>query len=428
MTSTPQELFERWFATLEQEQIPYVILHSYQEFPAHIPSDVDYAVAPECLAVVPALEQKVAAACGWVVAQRLQHELCASSTILLNPQRPAEKLMLDVTTHYVRNRSRFIDAARLLANRRRYKNFFVPAPAAEFAYLWAKTLAKGKPPAAQIPRLRELHAEDPGGCAAAFIELCGAAAGGPADWFARADSDWAKLSAATARRRRYSSREYWQDWMRSGRRILSPTGFTIAFLGPDGAGKSTVIHQVEQWLGPAFRRTLPIHFNPKFSSQSGTPVNNPQGQKPRGTLAGWGKVLFYFGRHWAHWGVRQWPARVRSTLIIYDRHFEDQLVDPRRYRLQNAVWLVRWLWRWLPAPDVTVVLDAPGELIHARKPELPGVEIERQRAVLRALAHKSKHMVVVSAAPPAAQVAAEAFRQIVARLAQRSACRERPRR
>jgi thymidylate kinase len=426
MNSTPQELFNRWFAELERANIPYAILHSYQEYPDRVATDVDYAVATEALPQLPALEQKVAAACGWVVAQRLCHEIYASSTILMNPERPEETLMLDVTSNYARNGSRLVEASQLLAGRRRFKGFYVTHPAAEFVYLWAKTLAKFKDPQTQIPRLRELIAAEPERCAAAFAQFCKQGAESPEAWFDRAESEWRALGRTIHQLHRYSWRERLCELRRRWRRICRPTGFTVAFLGPDGAGKSTVINQVADWLRPAFRHELRIHFNPRFDHQIGAPVCNPQAQPPRGVLACWAKILLYFGRHWVHWALRQLPGRVRSTLIIYDRNFEDMLVDPRRYRLQRSTWLVRFLARLLPHPDVTFILDAPGDIIHQRKAELSTAEIERQLLVLRELAVRLSRAVVVSVVPSARVVAGSVFREVIARLTDRCACRDRP--
>lgn len=424
MSCSLPELFTRWFAVLEREQIPYVILHSYQDFPERVATDVDYAVAPEALSQLPALEEQVAAECGWLILQRLPHEIYAYSTILVNPERPDEHLMLDVTTHYARNGSRLLDATQLLADRRRFKNFWIPQPAAEFIYLWAKTLAKFKDPQPQIPRLRELAAQAPDRCATTLQKLCGPEAGAPENWFARPESAWRKLGAEMHRLHRYSWTERWREMRRVWGRLRHPTGLAIAFLGPDGAGKSTVIAQVERWLLPAFRQALHIHFNPRFDARVHAPVNNPQGQPPRNMFVGWAKVFFYFGRHWLHWVLRQRPALIRTTLIIHDRNFEDMLVDPRRYRLRNAAKLVQGLSRCLPPPALTLVLDAPGEIIHQRKAELSVPEIERQRQVLQALAATRKNWALIPATATAPEVATQAAREVFRHIAQRSACRK----
>ena len=47
-------------------------------------------------------------------------------------------------------------------------------------------------------------------------------------------------------------------------RMVQPTGLLVAMLGADGAGKSTVLAQVEDDLAPAYRRTKRYHLRPHF--------------------------------------------------------------------------------------------------------------------------------------------------------------------
>ena len=104
------------------------------------------------------------------------------------------------------------------------------------------------------------------------------------------------------------------------------------------------------------------------------------------------KLLYYFADYWLGWLLRVWPAKVRSSLVVFDRHFEDILIDPRRYRFARAGVFARLLGRFVPRPDLTVVLDAPPEVLLARKTELPPEELARQCAKLRALAGHPAHL------------------------------------
>ena len=114
------------------------------------------------------------------------------------------------------------------------------------------------------------------------------------------------------------------------------------------------------------------------------------------------------------------PAKMRSTLVIFDRGFEDLDIDPKRYRLRGAGALVRVLRRVLPRADCLFILDAPAGLIHARKPELPVGEIETQRAALKALAKDDPRCVLLAAAEAPETVALHAARKVVQFLAART--------
>ena len=63
---------------------------------------------------------------------------------------------------------------------------------------------------------------------------------------------------------------------------------------------------------------------------------------------------------------------------MIDRGWWDMAVDPRRYRLRVPGRAVEMLGRFIPAPDLVVVLHAPTDVILARKADLPAAEIERQ--------------------------------------------------
>lgn len=418
--NSPPEIFSRWFALLERANIPYVVLHSYQEFPEWVTSDVDYAVAHDCVALLPELEQKVAADSGWVVAQRLEHEAGAVWTILVNRANPAEHLMLDGTAHYVRNNCFFLRDTDLLTERRRFKSFYVPAPAAEFIYILVKICAKAKAPEPHVPRLRELHAEAPRACEEYFTRLFGPEAGSVNDWLGRAEHGWAELSRKLHARHKFGWSSRWAEWGRIGRRLRKPTGFTVAFLGPDGVGKSTVIQAVQALVQPCFRRTMLIHFNPKFGANGPNQVvTNPQAQAPRSLLLSWGKALFYFVRNWAHYLLKQLPARWSTTLIIYDRNHLDLAVDPRRYRMQGCLGVARFLARLSPRPDLLVILDAGAATIHQRKAELSVVEIERQRECLRVIAATHPHAVLISTEQSPENVSRTVAQTILDRLAAR---------
>jgi thymidylate kinase len=154
------------------------------------------------------------------------------------------------------------------------------------------------------------------------------------------------------------------------------------------------------------------------------PVTDPHGQYPRGRLAAWVKLVFYFCDQLLGYILKVFPAKVRNELIIFCRNFDDVLIDPRRYRFPKAGWLARCLRRLLPRPDLTIVLDAEPEQIVARKAELSLEEVRRQRLAFQALAMRSPRSVVVSCAEPPDVVARAASREVIRFLAERVKGRE----
>ena len=202
------------------------------------------------------------------------------------------------------------------------------------------------------------------------------------------------------------------------KRAFQPTGLCLAILGSDGAGKSTLLERLQTQLRPTFPEQQTLHFRPGiFEKKKTGVVTDPHGRAPRNVFLSWLKVGYYFVDFWAGWWLVILPARRLGRLIIFDRSFDDLLVDQRRYRLQGTATLVRVLRHLLPGADRTFILTAPAKVLQERKPELPLVELERQQEVFRQLANTGKSYVLVSAEQPPEQVAQKVLREVMTMVA-----------
>ena len=396
---------------LERRGIPCVVLHSYDQYPHRVTSDVDSCVANDRLEDAFAGINAAANRGGWTVTQILQYDICAYYLVVADSAQPDQWLKLDICSHYTGQRRLFLLDVELLHARRPHRGFFVPAPSSECLYLLIKIFLKEKDPAPYVERLQALWQQEPERTQALFTRVFGAAAERLERWLTQSPASWGALGRMALSRNGYTLGQRIQAAQRAVRRTLHPTGLTLAFLGPDGAGKSTVIAQVRTLIAPHFRREMLVHFVPRLGVRvSAGPVTNPHRQQPRSVWMSWAKIAYYFGCAWTHWLVRQLPARVRSTCIIFDRTFDDLLVDSRRYRVQRSGWLVSVLRRLLPQADVTFVLDAPTEVIQRRKAEVSPAETERQRQRLRELMMGNDCYVLINT-----EVPPEASSQAIAR-------------
>ena len=416
---TAKDFFLCFFAELDAKDIQHVILHSYDKLPDSVTSDVDYAVRSEDIEPVHRVLRGVAEQLGWLVVQTLQHEVHAFYSVAINPADVRQFVKLDLCSDFMKEGHSFIPASVLLEGRRQVNGFWVPSLSSEFGYLLAKALGKRKDLREIIPRLRELWDGAPDGAALRLRELLGP----KFDSFAALESvagEGATLRQQMRDLHKPGSRLRFQEFKRVLSRVIHPTGLYLAVLGSDGVGKSTLLEYMEAWLKPCFRAEQRFHFRPHlFQRKKSMSVDQPHAQPPRGTLASWVKVFYYFADHLFGYWFAQFPRLLQSTCIIFDRHFDDLLVDSKRYRLRKCkalVFALRWL---LPKPDITFVLDASPEVIHARKPELSVDEIRRQRTVLRQLAAVDARYFVVSAEDPAERVAQAVCRQSVVFLAAR---------
>jgi thymidylate kinase len=197
----------------------------------------------------------------------------------------------------------------------------------------------------------------------------------------------------------------------------------VVFLGPDGSGKSSVIERVVVNLAPAFSGTRYMHLRPRLglsTVENNPPVVDPHGQPPRGWLSSVVKVVYFFFDYTFGYLLKIRPLLVRSTLVVFDRYYHDMLVDTRRYRYGGPMWLARWVGKIIPGPDLFLLLDAPPEVLHSRKKEVPFEEAARQRRAYLTLVRGMKNGVVIDASQPLSKVVADVNRVVLDFMARRT--------
>jgi thymidylate kinase len=139
-----------------------------------------------------------------------------------------------------------------------------------------------------------------------------------------------------------------------------------------------------------------------------TIVVDPHGKPSRSALTSVAKIFV--------WLLEEWYANFfqekRETLLICDRYYHDLLVDPKRYRYGGPMWIARLTGQLMPKPRLWILLDAPAEVLQARKQEVPPEETARQRQAYLALVRRQKNHIVVDASQSLDSVIADAERAI----------------
>lgn len=209
------------------------------------------------------------------------------------------------------------------------------------------------------------------------------------------------------------------------RRIARPP--TIALIGPDGSGKSTISRAVVERLGvPARSVYMGVNLEASDEMLPTTRVvlvaKRRRGGRPDltareatrsggNTLARTTRSLI---RMFAWIAEEQYRARVAAKanragmLIVFDRHFFCDYYgtdvraarpdDPPRAlatRIHGAI-----LRRWYPRPDLAILLDAPAEVLYDRKHEGTIESIERLRENYLSLAEVLPAFEIVDANRP----------------------------
>ena len=143
------------------------------------------------------------------------------------------------------------------------------------------------------------------------------------------------------------------------------SGPLIAVLGPDGAGKGTIIASLKDQV-PVALALLYLGWRPRSARR-------PAGAEPDRRVNPLKEAAYV-----CYWALRYWwmllPGYIAAWsghIVLCDRHpIENLAIQPRATRVAAA--LERILFRhFMPWPDAILLLDASATTIYSRKPEQP---------------------------------------------------------
>ncbi len=387
------EFVRTLFQLLEEFEIRYCVLHSWEGLPATPPMDLDLAVHPGDAEKLPFVFQTILDM-GYQPLQRLNRPGDTYFFLYFWFENALPKsLAVNIVFEHRRTGQLLAKGEDLVAGRRRRGDLWVADARTEFGYLLAKKAWRANGSLNHAPRLKvlveELGQEQAESVAGEFF---------PKEWkgcVARACADesidevlrkigrlplWSDLASHPIRLVRSmvaSSAGHMRGWFR-------PTGLFIAVLRPYGVGQSSLLKLLDKAFGPLFPRARTFHWRPQVLRTRKVYPLEPE--PPRGSLVSVLFLLAFFIDYWLGYLFVVRPLLSRSTLVLFDRYYQDMLAEPQRFRYGGPMWLLRLLSHLVPPPDlVFVVISAEEETLFSHEDGLSSPALRRERELYERL-------------------------------------------
>lgn len=434
-----ESLFERISA------LEYCVLGGYETLPDDPTSDVDMWVAADDQASFREALSEVAADLGWaIVIPSVSPRLDGPGEgkfSLVNREDPDAVVQIDSWTYPYWRGIPYLDQEVIADHRRLERGFYVAEPGVEMAFsLVGDVLHRRELTERRTERAAECLDADDGSFEAALADRFGRDTAERVGTLAR-DGRWADLEASASQLRRAllstAVREgpgrqlrRWGRYLWQGirHRVWDDYGCFVAFVGPDGSGKTTSATgfldstMVETLFTRRefFYREFPVL--PKMGELVAAITRREREDEPaddRETtpLPLWRSVLYplYYGLNNVLAYVWLWRAmKGGGTASVLDRYFYEFRIQPLYSSAPQ--WLVRACSALVPEPDVLVFTTADTEVVSERADELPVDEIERQIEICERIVSRHPRGVTVETVDGSEAVVTEIQRAVLREL------------
>lgn len=196
-------------------------------------------------------------------------------------------------------------------------------------------------------------------------------------------------------------------------RLIKPNGFSIAFTGPDGVGKTTVINQIIEYISQVTSTTL-FHHRPTLlgnlsnvAHQAGLKKEvdddyaNPHRGKHNNPLSSLVRLFYYSLDYILGFQVKVRKPLSCSGVVFFDRYYSDIIVDGKRSSIfLNHKFLYSFGKLFIPSLDYNILLTANPETILARKCELDEKSICCINERINYLAEKKGYLKILNEQTP----------------------------
>ena len=418
LTLPERALFELLFATLREQQIPFVLLRNYESFPDQIGHDLDLFVPRRRAAGVAELFKQLLSKAGGEVI--IVHERDYFIDIRFVLGRPAaEAIHLDLyhgsfTWHGLV----YLEEDELLAAARHYGNLPIPRPAHEALNIFlASILWGGFFKARYQPQLAELLALP--GEQAAFNECLNRAFGStglppfdpasPALPGPELVQDYAKKLRVLFKRHQFraaplrSAVRWLTYWFAELRCLARPQGLALAVVGPDANLNAAVLESTNERIGELFGERH-LRFG--------------DGRKPAPRRNAAARLFGEWFKCWRNWPRQMLKPKAQVHLTLLGCQPCDWWCRPEHFGFGKLPrWLLALAAASAPRADFIFALIATGTDASQKVPTTPNDE--RTLACYREWAAPGRRKYLLDSAKPLPELLNEVERLVVSHLKER---------
>jgi thymidylate kinase len=198
-------------------------------------------------------------------------------------------------------------------------------------------------------------------------------------------------------------------------------GIFVAFIGPDGVGKTSVIREVATRASTSFREIGYLHFRPPIFQELSRIVPDGGAYIPKPTAHRlWNlplsplRLLRNVLRFRLGYRASVAPLLQQGGLVLADRYIYGYYYAPADLKYYGPDWLVDPMLQLIVHPDLVFCLYAHHSVVYARKPELSAEVIAAQVTKCLRLAETDPRFVPIDANRPVELIAEDVLRHIEA--------------
>ena len=166
--------------------------------------------------------------------------------------------------------------------------------------------------------------------------------------------------------------------------------FLIAFIGPDGSGKSTLSRGLMESSANIFEQIFYYHSRydifpeikniiPGKKSDEISESDTRKFKEPSRSIKQ--LLMVYYGCEHIIGYYKLFLNRRKKTLFVFDRYYYDYVLQSNKIGLDNIVF--RLFLKLIPTPDLVIYPHSTTKSIYERKPELSINEIEQQAEICK---------------------------------------------